>query len=119
MPSAAVCLDELRPRRRWAWSFRALALDDAALGTRAGAAGGIRSTPGRSTRRLVALAVRLLPIVDRTRYREEFGVELVDLPRKQQWGYALQALARAWELRKALVEAVRTSDGEPARQTER
>jgi hypothetical protein len=68
---------------------------------------------------LIALAVRLLPVVQRARYREEFGVELVELPRRQRWGYALRVLAGAWELRKALIEAVRTSDGEPARRVER
>jgi hypothetical protein len=97
----------------------ARALDSAALGASTGTAGGTRSTPGRSTRTLVALAVRLLPVAQRARYRDEFGVELVELPRQQQRGYALRALARAWELRKALVEAVRTSDSQPARRAER
>jgi hypothetical protein len=68
---------------------------------------------------LVALAVRLLPVAHRPRYREEFGVELVELPRRARWGYALRVFASAWKLREALVEAVRTSDGEPARRAER
>ncbi|PZS15402.1 MAG: hypothetical protein DLM60_17260 [Pseudonocardiales bacterium] len=63
--------------------------------------------PGRAASGLVALAVRLLPVAQRPRYREEFGVELVELPRRQRWGYALRVLASAWKLRKALGEAVR------------
>jgi hypothetical protein len=75
--------------------------------------------PGRITRGLIALAVRLLPIAQRPRYGEEFGVEFSELPRRQRGGYALRVLANAWELRRALVETVCTPDGEPARQVER
>lgn len=80
---------------------------------------GAGSTPGWVSWRLIALAVRLLPVAQRPRYRGEFGVELVELPRQKRWGYALRVLASAWELRKALIEAVRTSNGEPARRAER
>jgi hypothetical protein len=64
---------------------------------------------------LVVLAVRLLPVAQRPRYREEFGVELVELPRWSRWGYALRVVASAWEVRRALAEGVRASGGEPAR----
>jgi hypothetical protein len=75
--------------------------------------------PGRALRGVVGLAVRLLPVAQRSRYREEFGVELAELPRRQRCGYALRVLARAWELRSGLVEAARMPDGEPARRAER
>ncbi len=94
------------------------ALNFAGLWARAGVAGCTRSTSDRGTQRLITLAVRLLPVAQRTRYREEFGFELVELPCQQRWGYALRVLTHAWELRKALVEAVRTSNGEPARRAE-
>lgn len=68
---------------------------------------------------MVGLAVRLLPVAQRPRYREEFGDELTELPRSQRCGYALRVLVRAWQLRRALVETVRTSDGESVRRVER
>jgi hypothetical protein len=75
---------------------------------------------GRSVSwRLVALAVRLLPVSQRHRYRAEFGVELVELPCRERLGYARRVLADAWELRRALVEAARSADGAVARQTGR
>lgn len=75
--------------------------------------------PGRAIWGVVGLAVRLLPVDQRPRYREEFGVELTDLPRRRRCGHALRLLAHAWELRRALVVAMRTADGEPARRAER
>lgn len=78
-----------------------------------------RAMPGRAIRGMVGLAVRLLPVAQRPRYREEFGDELAELPRSQRCGYALRVLARARQLRRALVEAVRTADGEPVRRAER
>jgi hypothetical protein len=54
--------------------------------------------PGRAARGLVVLAVRLLPVAQRPRYREEFDVELVELPQWSRWGYALRVVASAWEL---------------------
>jgi hypothetical protein len=69
--------------------------------------------------RLVALAVWLLPVSQRHRYRAEFGVELVELPCRERLGYARRVLAGAWELRRALVEAARSADGAVARQTGR
>ncbi|HEX8759206.1 MAG TPA: hypothetical protein VF734_04350 [Pseudonocardiaceae bacterium] len=74
---------------------------------------------GRATRGLVALALRLLPAAQRPRYREEFSLELAELPRPQRCSYALRVLASAWGLRKALIEAVRTADDELARRAER
>jgi hypothetical protein len=68
---------------------------------------------------MVVLTVRLLPVAERLRYLEEFGGELADLPRSQQLRYALRLLTGAWKLRTALVESVRTADGEPASQVER
>ncbi len=87
----------------------------AAFGASAVVAGAM---PGRTARGLVVLAMRLLPVAQRSRYREEFGVELVELPRWSRWGYALR-VASAWELRRALVEGVRASGGEPARRVGR
>jgi hypothetical protein len=75
--------------------------------------------PGRVIRGVVGLALRLLPVAQRPRYREEFGDELAELPRSQRCGYALRVLARAWQLRRALVETVRASDGESVRRVER
>jgi hypothetical protein len=75
----------------------------AAFGASAVVAG---ATPGRAARGLVVLAVRLLPVAQRPRYREEFGVELVELPRWSRWGYALRVVASAWELRRASVEGI-------------
>jgi hypothetical protein len=83
-----------------------------------GVASGTRSTPGRVTRSLVALVVWLQPAAQRPRYREEFGVELVELSRWRRLGYALRLLASAWELRCTLVEAMPTSDDEPARRAD-
>jgi hypothetical protein len=77
-----------------------------------------RSISGRATQKMLALAVRLLPAAQRPRYYEEFGVELAELSAQERWKYALRVLARAWELRRALAEAVHTSDGEPARRAE-
>ncbi len=82
----------------------------AASGAGAVVVGGARAMPGRTTRGLIALAVWLLPVGQRPRYHAEFGVELVELPRRQRWGYALRVLASALELRRALVVAVRTWD---------
>lgn len=94
-------------------------LDTASHGARAVRVSGARSMPGRVSRGLVAVAVRLLPVAHRRRYRAEFRVELVELPRRERWGYALRVLARAWELRRALVEVVCTPDGATARRAER
>lgn len=71
--------------------------------------------PGHVPQGLVALAVRLLPVPARRRYQEECSVELRDVPRPERLGYALRLLFRAWELRRALTETVRTPDGAPAR----
>jgi hypothetical protein len=68
---------------------------------------------------LVALAVRLLPAPQRSRYCAEFRVELIELPCRERLGYSVRVLAGAWELRQALVEVVRTSDGATARRAER
>ncbi|MGH4014124.1 MAG: hypothetical protein ACRDSL_09395 [Pseudonocardiaceae bacterium] len=78
------------------------------------------SAPGRVSRGLVALAVRVLPARDQPRYREEFHTELVELRRRYRLGHALRVLSRTWELRRALTETVRTPDGAPVRRvTER
>ncbi len=94
-------------------------LDPAAHWARAVAAGGARSMPGRVSRGLVALAVRLLPVAQRSRYCGEFRAELVELPSRERLGYSLRVLVGGWELRRALVEAVRTPDGTAARRAER
>ncbi len=94
-------------------------LDSASPGVRAVVAGGARSMPGRVSRGLVALAVRMLPAAQRPRYRAEFRVELVELPRRERWGYALRVLTSAWELRWALAEVMCTPNGAPARRAER
>jgi hypothetical protein len=94
-------------------------LDPAARWAKEVVAGGARSMPGRVPRGVVALAVRLLPAPQRPRYRAEFRVELVELPCRERLGYSVRVLAGAWELRMALVEAVRTPDGTAARRAER
>jgi hypothetical protein len=104
---------------RWRVRQATSTSSSAARGVSAVAADGARPMPSRATRGLVALAVWLLPVAQRLRYREEFGVELGELPRWARWRYALRVLVSAWELREALVEAVRTSDGESARRAER
>lgn len=78
-------------------------------------------TPPRPgpARGLVALAVRLLPAGQRPRYREEFGVELVELQRRQQRKYALRVLVSAGQLRCALIEAAHTGASEPSRRVRR
>jgi hypothetical protein len=90
-------------------------LDPAAHWARTVVASDARSVPCRVPRGLVALAVRLLPVAQRPRYRTEFRVELVELPRRERLSYSLRVLARAWELRRALIEAVCTPDGAAAR----
>jgi hypothetical protein len=90
-------------------------LDPAAHWAKAVVAGGAPSMPGLLSRGLVALAVRLLPVSQRSRYRAEFRVELLELSRRERLGYALRVLAGAWELRRALVDAVYTPDGAAAR----
>lgn len=74
-------------------------------------------TLARVPQGLVALAVWMLPVRERPRYREEFGVELVELPRQEGLRYALRVLTRAWELRRVLT--VETLDGAPAHPAER
>lgn len=61
-------------------------------------------------RKLVTLAVRLLPEAQRSRYRAEFLVEMLELPDRERWGYALRVLARIWVLRRALVNAARQAE---------
>jgi hypothetical protein len=73
------------------------------------------SPPGRVPQCLVALAVQVLPVPDRPRYAEEFRVELVDVPHRERLRYAFRILAGAWQLRRALTELPRTSDGVPVR----
>jgi hypothetical protein len=77
------------------------------------------SIPGRVPWGVLALATRVLPVGERPRYREEFHVEIVELPNHERFGYALRVLARAWELRRVLTGAVRNPDGSPARRAER
>ncbi len=90
-------------------------LDPATHGERAVVAGGARSMPDRVSRGLVTPAVWVLPVSHRSRYRAEFRVELVELPRRERLGYSLRVRASAWELRRALVEAECTPDGATAR----
>ncbi|MGH3936296.1 MAG: hypothetical protein ACRDS1_15185 [Pseudonocardiaceae bacterium] len=59
---------------------------------------------------VVTLVVRLVPVAQRSRYHEEFLGEMVELPPREQCGYALRVLARAWKLRRELVEAPRHSE---------
>lgn len=67
----------------------------------------VAARPADSARRLVDLAVSLLPSRDRRRYAEEFHSELYDLAAahaglwKQLW-YAINLLDRAFELRAEL-----------------
>lgn len=75
--------------------------------------------PSWLSRRLVALATLMLPAQERSRYREEFGVELVELSRHERLMYGLRVLAHSRELRGALIDAARTPDHSPARRAER
>lgn len=77
-----------------------------------------RSTPGRVQSEVVVLATYVLPVLERQRYREEFRAELIELPPLEQLRYALRVFARAWELRRALPDALIPA-GTPARRTER
>lgn len=97
----------------------ALDRDQTTSGARKETAGSARSMPGRVPLGLLTLAVQLLPRSQRPRYRQEFRVELVDLPRRERWRYALRVLIRAWELRRVLAGAICTPDGAPLRQVER
>ncbi len=71
--------------------------------------------PGPVPRGLVALATQMLPAPQRPRYRAEFRVELVELPRQERLAYARRVLAGAWELRRVLVEAARDTESAVAR----
>lgn len=65
--------------------------------------------------RLTRIAVVFLPRPFRARYREEYAAELYELSfvsRRAQWRYALNLLAAAWLLRRALARAAR----QPAQQ---
>jgi len=58
--------------------------------------------PRRSSRWLAECAVRVLPAVERARYREEFEAELVELAReslRRQVGHGLRLVVRAVPLR--------------------
>ncbi len=94
-------------------------LDPMAHWARAVVAGGAGSMPGRVSGGLVALAVRLMPVAQQRRYHDELCGELVELPSRERWGYALRLLAGAWELRRALVEAACTPDGAAPRRAKR
>jgi hypothetical protein len=74
-------------------------------------AGGAWSMPGRVPQGLVSLAVWVLPAPQRSRYRAEFGADLVELPCRERLRYSVRVLGGAWELRWALRAAVRTGDG--------
>ena len=80
-----------------------------------GAATSANPAPGRMSRGLTALAVRVLPARDRPRYETEFHTELVELRRRHRFGHALRVLVSAWELRRSLTETVHTPDGVPTR----
>ncbi len=57
---------------------------------------------GPATRRLVAVAVFLVPAAHRRRYAEEFGAELAALAGRQRRAYALRLVGGAWRLRRGL-----------------
>jgi hypothetical protein len=94
-------------------------VDPVACWAREVVAGGVWSMPGRVPGGLVALAVWLLPASQRSRYRAEFGAELVELPCRERLGYSVRVLIGAWELRWALGAAVRMGDGAAARRAKR
>ena len=93
-------------------------LQSAASEVEVSAADGANPMPGPVPRGLVALATRMLPAPQRPRYRAEFRVELVDLPRQERLAYAGRVLAGAWELRRVLVEAERNAESAAARSAE-
>jgi hypothetical protein len=77
------------------------------------------SVPGRVPRGLVALAVWLLPAVQRSRYRAEFAADIVELPYRERLAYSARVLTHAWQLRGALQEAMRIGDGVSTRRAKR
>lgn len=77
------------------------------------------SIPGRVPQGLVMLAVWMLPVHERPRYREEFGGELLDLPRQERLRYAVRTLLRAWELRRSLTGTFGAPDDAPVHPVER
>lgn len=61
-----------------------------------------------TSRVLAACAIRMLPSLERARYREEFGYELYALctrPRRAQIAYSVRLVLRALSLRQSLIEA--------------
>jgi len=74
------------------------------------ASGGGGSMPGPVSRGLVSLAIQMLPSSQRPRYRVEFHAELVELSSRERLGYARRVLTGGWELRRALIEAIRNAE---------
>lgn len=62
-------------------------------------------TPGRTCRRLVTLAVYVLPANQRARYVEEFRADLWEVGRSRRLGYAVRLVAYSWSLRRSLVNS--------------
>ncbi|HET9255311.1 MAG TPA: hypothetical protein VFO16_08935 [Pseudonocardiaceae bacterium] len=93
-------------------------VDPVACWTREVVADGAWSMPGQTSRGLVALAVWLLPAAQRSRYRAEFGADLVELPCQERLRYSVRVLLGTWEMRWVL-GAVRTRDSVAARRARR
>jgi hypothetical protein len=62
--------------------------------------------PGRTCKRLVMLAVCVLPANERARYAEEFRADLWDLSRGRRLGYAIRLVAYSLSLRRNLLNSV-------------
>lgn len=61
--------------------------------------------PGRTCKRLVTLAVCVLPANQRARYAEEFRADLWELSRARRLGYAIRLVAFSVSLRRNLLSA--------------
>ncbi|MGH3780815.1 MAG: hypothetical protein ACRDRO_09370 [Pseudonocardiaceae bacterium] len=79
---------------------------------------GVDLKPGRVSGGLIALAVQMLPASQRPRYRAEFRADLVELSHWEALKYAHGVLASVWELRRALVESMRTAADAAAQRVE-
>lgn len=65
--------------------------------------------PGRTCKRLVALAVCVLPARQRARYAEEFRADLWELSRGRRFGYAVRLVAHSLSLRRNLLSSSATA----------
>jgi hypothetical protein len=101
---ALVQLEQLRAVSSWTSDGIAVGRFPEGLGLTAAGLRPRTVKASRRTRCATGMAVRLLPPVDRARYRQEFAAELAELPRIDQAPYAFRLVTRAWWLRRELKE---------------